>query len=139
MTQSISASIIRPQAPEAGVAMQPITKLTIAWTSAADGSVNASVVDEWGETVKVSGILMRVVTIPSAVTAPTDQYDIQILDNNSVDILNGAGADRSDASTEQMCPLVSSAVEVTIAATTITLVIANAGDTKSGTVYLYLI
>lgn len=53
----------------------------------------------------VHGFITRVVTNPSS-PAPTDDYDITLADEDAVDVLGGAGADRDTANSEQLMPLV---------------------------------
>jgi hypothetical protein len=84
-------------------------------------------------TNKYTGEIVRLVTDPGA-TAPTANYDITILDEDGIDVLVGAGADRSATATEQV---LGSSLGI-IFNTTLTLEIATAGDAKNGTVYLYI-
>lgn len=105
-----------------------LRKVTFAWTSNASGAAD-------GETTRAyNGVLERLVTVPSSTSAPSDNYDVAIEDEDGVDVLMGAGADRSTSNTEQV--LASSLG--CVANDTLTLHVTNAGDTKSGTVHLYL-
>jgi len=82
----------------------------------------------------VAGLLRRVVTVPdSGDTQPSDQYDIELQDEQGVDLLGGSGANRSNSSAEQIIPDPAVAV-----GSRLTLVVSNAGDTKGGTVYAYI-
>ena len=81
-----------------------------------------------------SGRLFGACTVPDGVAAPTDDYDIEVLDNDSVDIALNALHDRDTADTEY----VSEASMGGVAHSKITISIANAGDTKEGTLYLYI-
>src|SRR5690349_5578905 len=74
-------------------------KVVIAnWTSVASG--NAS-----GTARKISGLLVRAVTVPGAGgAAPTDNYDITITDEQSVDVLANCKvglSNRDTANTEE--------------------------------------
>ena len=111
-----------------------VRKITWAWTSAADGSAGGS--GGGGRTtVAFDGILQRLVTVPGAAgAAPTALYDLTITDEDGVDVLLGAGANRSASATEQVA---ASSLGV-VAGDRLTLTVAAAGDSKSGTVHLYI-
>ena len=107
----------------------PVRKVKFKWTSAADGTATGTTTEVY------SGEVARLVTVPDGTTsAPTDNYDVAINDEDGTDILMGAGANRDTANTEQV--LASSLG--CVANDRLTLAITNAGDTKGGTVYLYL-
>ena len=107
----------------------PIKKITWTWTSDASGDVDGTL------TVSAyNGVLERLVTVPDGDAAPTDNYDVTILDEDGVDVLMGGGADRDTANTEQVG---ASSLGV-VANDRLELVVANAGNATSGTVYLYL-
>lgn len=109
-----------------------IKKISFAWTSGT--GADAGLVTK--TTTKVySGEIIRLVTVPgTAGNQPTDQYDITILDQDSTDVLMSAGANRSNVNTEQV---LASSLGVVVD-DTLTLSISAAGDTKQGSVYLYL-
>lgn len=118
-----------------------IRKLTCEWTS--DGSGNAS-----GTSPKVAGRLIRGVTDPGS-TAPSDNYDISITDESGADVLavcQSGLSNRDTTNSEQVYFLVLDAAAGTPLAQSIhpvvcgqlTVTIANAGDTKSGVLCLYL-
>lgn len=110
-----------------------VRKITWAWTSAADGSAGGS--GGGGQTsAAFDGVLERLVTVPDGVAAPTDNYDITITDEDGVDVLVGAGANRSATVTQQVTTASLSAV----AGDRLTLNVTNAGNAKAGTVHLYL-
>lgn len=109
-----------------------------AWTSDASGDVSGT------ETVVVSGQILRVVTIPDDTAAPTASYDVTLEDEDNVDILYGAGADRSATDAESLVPLQTddkaSPANVPIPVPfdgKLELKIVNAGNAKQGTVKLY--
>lgn len=105
--------------------------MTFAWTSDGSGDVN-------GTAFGTQGILLRVVTNPGA-TAPDDNYDLTLLDADAVDVLEGAGADRDTANSQQISLLAPTSTTGPIAlAGQITPTIANAGSGKNGTITLYL-
>jgi hypothetical protein len=102
--------------------------LKCAWTSSAGGVVSGT-----ASSVVYDGKLLAVATDPSA-TAPTDDYDVTVLDDNSMDVLLGAGANRDTADTEYLLEANLGAV----AQSTLTVTIANAGSVKLGTVYIWI-
>ena len=109
-----------------------VKKVTWAWTSASDGSVGAAAVSTT-TTNAYSGKVERLVTDPGA-TAPTDNWDLVINDEDGTDILVGAGANRDTANTEQV---LASSVGI-VANDKLTMLVTNAGDSKTGTVYVYI-
>ena len=65
---------------------------------------------------------------------PTNLYDVVLNDEDGTDVLMGAGADRSNATTQQVL-----ATSLGIVANDkLTLSVSGGGDTKKGEVYLYL-
>lgn len=112
------------------IAHPPVKKIKMAWTSDASGNVSANLTAKKNWCGKIVGL----VTVPSGVAAPTDDYDVQVKDADGVDVLLGAGANRDTANTE----MVQSSSLGIVAESTLELVIANAGNAKQGTVYLYI-
>lgn len=103
-----------------------VRKYVVAWTSDASGDATA--------TLPLDGCLVRMVTNPDGTDAPTDNYDITIIDEDGVDLLNGEGADRDTANSEQVF-----LTDPAFHNGDVTVTIANAGDTKAGTVTLYVV
>lgn len=68
--------------------------IVVDWTADTDGSVAFTSVGE------VCGILQRIVTDPGT-PAPTDLYDIALEDEDAVDMLGGAGQNRSNTQTQE--------------------------------------
>lgn len=119
-----------------------IRVVTVAWTS--DASGNAT-----GTTPKLIGRLIKAVTVPAAAgSAPTDNYDIALTDEQSVDVLGGVQSNiqnRDTANTEEVYFLVKDAAGTPLAQSihplvcnVLTVSVTNAGNAKSGTIYLYL-
>lgn len=109
-----------------------LKKITFAWlsgTGAESGTAS-------GETTGAyNGVIERLVTVPGAgADAPTDNYDLTVLDEDDVDVLVGAGANRSTSATQQV---LGSSLGV-VANDKLTLNVTNAGDANTGTVYVYL-
>lgn len=117
--------------------LQPIRKIKWAWTATDAGIVAASVVAGLTPTttLKYTGQLARLVTIPAGTTsAPDDNYDVTILDEDGYDVLMSGGLNRDTANTEQVN---ASSLGVCLAST-LSLRIADAGDANGGTVILYI-
>lgn len=107
-----------------------LKKISFAWTSDGSGVVSGTLT-----TAAYTGALERLVTVPAGGgSAPTDNYDVTLLDGDGVDVLMGAGADRDTANTEQV---LRDALGV-VANDRLELRVANAGNAKSGTVHVYL-
>lgn len=110
-----------------------IKKIKWAWKAHTDGKV-AKTTPKASTTKTYNGELVRLVTIPDSTTAPTDNYDIKIYDDDGVDVLVGAGADRDSAATEQVL-----AENLGVVANDkLTLEIENAGSGAKGTTILYI-
>jgi hypothetical protein len=103
-------------------------KITWAWTSDASGDADQQTTNVF------NGAIQRFTTVPDGVAAPTDNYDIVINDEDSTDVLMGAGANRDTLNTEQV---LASSLGV-VANDKLNLVVSNAGNAKQGTVYLYI-
>lgn len=118
-------------------------KLTLTWQSAADGSVSQAIGGlDYSWLNRLRGMyLVKMVTDPSGTAAPTDDYDVTLLDDDGLDVLGGAGADRDTANSEVAHPTPDGTnINLDIAGPVdgdLDLTIANAGDTKAGVVKLY--
>lgn len=97
------------------------------WTSTAGGAASDVTTQAY------NGKVVWLVTDPGA-TAPTDNWDLTITDDNGIDVLAGAGADRDTANTEY----VASASLGAVATSVLTMNVTNAGNAKDGAVYLYI-
>lgn len=115
---------------------KPIRKVRLDWTS--DSSGNAS--QTFGS---IEGTIVRVVTNPGS-TAPTDNYDMTITDEDGYDILAGQGSNRDTSTTESFVPGIpftdgtTTSVAPVVVDGNLTLTISNAGATKDGSVVLYV-
>lgn len=82
-----------------------------------------------------SGQLLFMVTVPgTAGAAPSDNYDITILDKNDVDVCADAGMNRDTASTESVL----AASMGCVANSQLELNIADAGSSNTGVCYLWI-
>ena len=80
-----------------------------------------------------SGKIVGLATDPGA-TAPTDDWDLTITDDNSLDVLLGAGANRDTANTEYVV----SASLGGVAHSKLTANVTNGGNAKVMDIYLYI-
>lgn len=123
-----------------------VQRVVIAWTSDdSTGAVTAT-------TKKISGRLLKVVTVPSATAAPTANYDIAITDEQSVDVLAGlagtGGTDKSllnrhtsNTETVHLAPENSltdpvPGLEPKVCGK-LAVAVTNAGNSKAGTIIIY--
>ena len=120
-----------------------MTRVVCSWTSDADG-------DAAGTTKKLAGRIVKGITVPSAVAAPTDNYNIVLTDEQGVNLLTNSQDDlqaRDTANTEEVYfPLELGTAAANVYAgnaypvfcEALTVTVSAAGDTKSGTLYLYI-
>lgn len=126
-----------------GIAQHCNCKVVIAaWTSdSSDGHAT-------GACRKISGRLVKAVTVPGGGgAAPSDNYDINITDEQSVDVLASCKvglADRDTANTEEQYFLLlnNDSTRLSMAmhpkvCNVLTIAVTNAGNSKTGTIYLY--
>jgi hypothetical protein len=105
-------------------------KISVAWTSSAGGAVS-------GNSFSVgAGALLQAKFVPgTAGTQPTDQYDVVVNDADSCDVVVGKGANLSNSAASlgvQNAPL------SYLMGGTLDVVVANAGNAKTGTVILLI-
>lgn len=105
-----------------------VKKVTWTWTSstgAAPGIATAQTTHVY------CGEILSFVTNPDDTAAPTTLYDVEILDEDSIDTLHGAGVNRASAATEYV-----SASLGTVVNDKLRLNVTNAGSAKAGVVYV---
>jgi len=107
-----------------------IKKILIDWTSDAAGVATGS--------FHLDGQLLSLITDPSA-TAPTNLYDVTLLDSEGIDVLNGVGIDRASATTQDVAIVRSGTSIHPVVNDTVTFTIANAGNAKSGQAIIHFI
>ena len=111
-----------------------IKKIKWAWTAHTDGKVAVTAANATTEKA-YNGEIVRLVTIPDAVTAPSDNYTVQIFDEDNADVLIAAAtANRDTANTEQV---LASSLGV-VANDKLTLYVEGAGSGGKGTAILYI-
>lgn len=114
---------------------QNMYKLTCAWTSDdATGAVSA-VTSAAVNAQMIGKHLEMAITDPGA-TAPTDNYDITVVDTYGVDVMGGRLIDRDTANSEQVYPLVGTVSGPRPIASGLTISVSNAGNSKEGTLVL---
>ena len=101
-----------------------IGTITFTWTSATGGAVT--------QAFHLDGAIVRMVTNPGS-TAPTDNYDITLVDPDAVDLLAAEGINRATSTSEQVFP-----TNTPFPYGDVTFTVANAGDTKDGVCVLYI-
>ena len=121
----------------------PVHRIEVEWTSDdTTGAVSGT------SAFNVFGRLLRAVTVPSGTAAPSADYDIALSDEESVDVLGacvGGLGDRHTSNTESVELLLSNTdvsplpiAEHPAMAGPLTVAITNAGNSKAGTLILYV-
>lgn len=108
-----------------------VKKIKAEWvsgTGAEAGTANGTTVNPY------SGRLIGAITVPDAVAAPTVDYDIAVNDSDSVDVALGALANRHNVNTE----FVAEASMAGVAHSKLTIAVTNAGESKEGTLHLFI-
>lgn len=133
----MAGSVVATQTP-LGVG---VTKYALAWTSDAAGAVSANPV------TLPPGTIILVEFVPGAAT-PTDLYDVTMTDDLGVNVFGDGGAGTSigdnclAAAATARVPLVVGAANLFarrwLHGGAYTLVVAAAGNTKTGTVNIYV-
>ena len=107
-----------------------IKRLKFTWVSSAGGAADATTA------VPFDGDIICATFVPDGGgTQPTNLYDVTLLDADSVDVLNGLGANLSNAATVNK---LKSDGLLAVAGQTLTLSVTNAGNAKGGVVRLLL-
>lgn len=119
----------------------PVKRVIVDWTS--DDTTGAVS----GTCAKVSGRLVKGVTDPGA-TAPTDNYDVTITDDEGVNVLAGCDddlADRDTSNSEEVYFLVKDHAGTPLAqslhpvvCSPLSIAVENAGNSKTGQLILYV-
>lgn len=107
--------------------------IRVLWTAHTDGTFT-----NYEITNAPLGAIWMVATDPGS-TAPTDNYDIDLLDSTGVDIMGAELDDRDTANTEQAMPLIGSSSGVRPVNGKLTLAISNNSvNSATGTIYIYI-
>ena len=107
------------------------TIVSIVWVSAADGTCSYTFAANILKAIRGKSAYMAI-TDPGA-TAPTDNYDIVLNDENSADVFGGTLANRDTSNSEQAVPLIGAAYGDRPVTKSVQMEITNAGNTKGGT------
>jgi hypothetical protein len=108
-----------------------------ATADSADGSYPTKSLDVNGANPVKGYHLFMVVTDPGA-TAPTDNYDITVVDEFGVDVMGGELTNRDTANTEQAVPLVGGAYGSRFVENDLTVTpTGNSENSATFTIYLY--
>ncbi len=109
-------------------------KIVATWVSDASGNVSGIPIPS------LNGVVTRLTTIPHAGgTAPTTLYDIVLNDDEGIDVAAGLLANRSATVTESVSPMLGGSTNVPSQVVgSITPVVSNAGNAKSGIIIIYL-
>ena len=107
----------------------PIKMVEWTWVSDASGDVSGT------DTGELNGMALRWVTNPGS-TAPTDDYDITVLDEDGVDIASGGLGNRDTSDSEQFIPGGDADPGAAFNGK-LSLVVSNAGNAKEGVLKLY--
>lgn len=104
-------------------------KLTFTWSASNPGGA----ADKTSVEVYDGAIIAAQFVPDGGGTQPSDNYDVTVVDAAGVDVLFGAGANRSNAAAQ----VVTSGLGV-VAGDPLTLHVTNAGNGKGGSVSLYI-
>jgi hypothetical protein len=108
-----------------------VKKIRASWvagTAAEAGTAEATTAGVY------DGKLISLITVPDAVLAPDDNYDLTVTDSDDDDVLGAAGMNRDTANTE----VVAEASLGAVAGSELTFSIAAAGASEAGVVVLYV-
>ena len=120
-----------------------ILKYDFGWTSNSAGAVSGSTLE------LISGTIVNVEFIPSSDAQPDDNYDVSLIDEHGVNVLDDGtgtsiGANLSNTDAVQKVSFVqgtasgSTYVRAWLHGGDYELRVTNAGDTKSGTMTVYI-
>lgn len=87
-------------------------------------------------TFEINGTLEKLVTDPGAIT-PTAAYDITMLDEEGLDVLQGVGVNKSATVTEEARIVYSGTSDHPTVNDRLTFTVASAGNSKNGQAILY--
>lgn len=127
MAQSVTETFaFDPVGPLAG---RVENSLTLSMTSDTDGSVEYT-------TQAVRGVIHRVTTNPGS-TAPTDNWDITVSDENGIDVLASLGANRDTTNSETVFPVDTTSGFPFAVSEPLAVAVTNAGDSKTFSLTIY--
>ena len=102
-------------------------KVTFVWTSSSGGAADGAT------TLPVDGAIEAVYQVPDGGgTQPTNAYDIVLTDSDSIDVLNGNGANLSNSANT-----LTATGLLPVSSSILTLAVTNAGNAKGGKTIVY--
>lgn len=108
-----------------------VKKVTFDWLCDAAGAVSGT---GGRTTYYYDGAILGICTVPDGgALAPDDNYNITLLDDNSIDVLNSGGLLRDTANTEWVVASLGYVV-----GSRLTLAIDSAGNANAGTLYVFI-
>ena len=110
-------------------------KVKFEWTSSTGAAAGDTTTNAY------SGQIWRVIIAPgSSSSAPASNYDVAVNDSDGDEVLNGLGTNSSTATNDVYGVSTGAAAYAPISAVSskLTLAVSDAGNTKSGTVVLYI-
>jgi len=122
MTESVTITEVEEKAG--------YSKISYLYVTATDGTATGETLGDY------TGRILYVISDPGA-TAPTEGWDFQIQNEDNYDLIKGAGTDRSASITEYLqgeTDGLGCAVREKL-----TLEVENGGNTKGGTVVVYIV
>lgn len=106
-----------------------VKKIVMPWVSDASGDAVVQTTNIY------DGKIIAVAIIPGAgAVQPTNEYDLTLTDSLGIDLLLGGGADASNTTPA----VINQFLTLAAAGEKLTLTVSNAGDTKEGTLVVYL-
>ena len=112
---------------EVGGRGSPIKRIKFDWTAHTDGVVSPVTTTRY-----YTGKVVAFTTDPDAGVAPTDNYDITIIDSDGLSVIGTAGTDRDTANVEQVL----SASLGIVVMSKLTFSVANAGSGGKGVAFV---
>lgn len=91
---------------------QSMTVYELSWEQEAASGPTTMTVDIEGAMGSSNASIMKVVTVPDSGDAPTDNYDIELLDFKGVDVFGGKVQDCDTSNTETWVPYYGSTLTI---------------------------
>jgi len=108
--------------------------LQMVWVTDGSGNFTATATG-----ASIDGMVILAETIPSATVAPTNLYDITLVNSSGIDVFGGALTNRSATVAEQTMPLQNANYTGVPVMGPLTFDVTNAGNSKSGTLRIHYI
>lgn len=112
--------------------MLKVHKIQVDWVTGSSGTIEIP-------TPVAYGFLLKIVTVPSESLSPSLGYNIDLLGEDSVDIMSGAAHGLDSVNTEQIYPTMNDSKTPVMVTGEHTLRVSNAGSGKAGRAKLYFV